>query len=170
MNIRAEHIQAMLANPLYAITVAPQLVADHEVDMTTEQWVQANVRLVQDMGAEQWLMQALAFLQSGDGSLLADPRMNPSNAVNIATIFREDHEPTWSHEEWIQANVLSIQEMGVERWLAQWLDILEGDFVTHEEIVFSPPPSPGKRPRGGKQRHKKGKQRGFSPKKSSRIA
>ena len=161
MNIRVEHIQAILANPFYAITVAPHLVEEHKLEISDEQWVQTNARLVQDLGAEAWLAQALAFLQSGDVLGLSDPRMNPCHAVNIASIFREDHEPFVSHQTWVQSNALLMQEMGVEQWLAQVLAILEGDFVTHEEIVFSPPSSPGKRPRGGKLRRKKGKRRGF---------
>jgi|GEM_PF-1134699 len=164
MNIRAEHIHAILANPFYAITVAPHLVEEHKLEMSDEQWVQANARLVQDMGAEPWLSQVLAFLQNGDVSLLADPRMNPVHAVNIASIFREDHEPFVSQETWVQSNVLLMQEMGVEQWLAQVLAILEGDYVTNEEINFCPTPSPGKRPRESKQgklRRKKRKQRGF---------
>ena len=127
MNIRVEHIQAILANPFYAITVAPQLVQEHPLDMSDEQWMQSNALLVQDMGADQWLAQVLDFLQNGDVSLLADPRMNPRHAVNIAPIFAQDHEPMMSQETWVQSNVLSIQEMSVERWLMQWLNILEGD-------------------------------------------
>ena len=49
MNMRAEHIQAILANPFYAITVAPQLVEEHVLEMSDEQWVQINARLVQSM-------------------------------------------------------------------------------------------------------------------------
>jgi len=164
MNIRAEHIQAILANPFYAITVTPQLVEEHAMDMSDEQWIQTNARLVQDMKAEAWLAQVLAFLQSGDASSLADPCMNPCHAVNIAPIFAQEHAPAWSQEEWVQLNVPSIQEMGVEPWLAQLLDILEGDYITNEEIVFRQPLSPGKSPRGGKQgklRRKKRNRRGF---------
>lgn len=93
MNIRADHIQAILANPFYAITIAPQLVEDHEPDMSVTEWVQANTQLMRDMGADRWLAQVVAFLQSGDTSLLADPRMNPCHAVSITPSFREDHEP-----------------------------------------------------------------------------
>ena len=127
MNIRVEHIQAILANPFYAITVAPHLVEEHKLEISDEQWVQTNARLVQDLGAEAWLAQALAFLQSGDVLGLSDPRMNPCHAVNIASIFREDHEPFVSHQTWVQSNALLMQEMGVEQWLAQMLAILEGD-------------------------------------------
>ena len=158
MNIRAEHIQAILANPFYAMTVAPQLVQEHALEMSDEQWVQTNAHLMQDMGAEQWLAQVLAFLQSGDVSRLSDPRMNPCHAVNIAPIFRETHEPMVSQEMWMQSNVRLIQEMGINSWLMQLLDILEGDFVTNDEIV--PPSFPGKRSRKskrGKLRRKKGK-------------
>ena len=98
------------------------------------------MHLVQDIRAELWLAQVLAFLQSGDVSLLADPHINPCHAVNIATIFAQDHEPMVNQETWVQSNVLSIQEMGVELWLMQWLDILEGD-ASHQRrdrpAVFS---------------------------------
>ena len=142
-------------------TGAPQLVEEHALDMSDEQWVQTNARLVQDMRADRWLAQVLAFLQSGDVSLLADPRINPCHAVNIAPIFAQEHAPAWSQEEWVQFNLRSIQEMGVERWLMLLLDILEGDVVTNEEII--PPSFPGKSPRKSKQgklRRKKGNQRG----------
>ena len=127
MNIRPEQVQAILANPFYAMTVAPPLVKEHPLEMSDEQWVRINAQLMQGIGADQWLAQVLAFLQSGDGSLLADPSMNPCHAVIIATIFAQDHEPMMSQETWVQSNVLSIQEMSVERWLMQWLNILEGD-------------------------------------------
>lgn len=135
MNMRAEHIQAILANPFYAITVAPQLVKEHALEMSDEQWVQTNARLMQDMGAEQWLAQALAFLQSGDVSRLSDPRMNPCRAVNIAPIVALAQEPTWSQEEWVQLNASSIREMGIAPWLMQLLDILEGDFPRDAQRV-----------------------------------
>ena len=160
MNMRADQIRAILANPFYAITVASQLVEEHVLDMSDEQWVQANAHLMQYIGAESWLSQELAFLQSGDVSRISDPHMNPYHAVNIAPIFAHDHEPFVSQEEWVRSNVLLLQEMGVEPWLMLLLAILEGDFVTNEEIVFSPLLSPGKSPRGvkqGKLRHKKGK-------------
>jgi hypothetical protein len=39
----------------------------------------------------------------------------------------------WSQAQWVQMNILSIQEMGVEQWLKQWLDILEGDIVNRDQ-------------------------------------
>lgn len=57
----------------------------------------------------------------------------------------------WSQAQWVQMNILSIQEMGIEQWLKQWLDILEGDIVINEDITRDPPLSPGTRPRRGEQ-------------------
>ena len=162
MNIRAEHIQAILANPFYAMTVAPQLVQEHALEMSDEQWVQTNAHLMQDMGAEQWLAQVLAFLQSGDVSRLSDPRMNPCHAVIMAPIFCDEHVPIVSQPMWEQSSGRLMQEMGVESWLMQLLTILEGDYVTTDEII--PPSVPGTNPHGrkrGKLRRIKRKQRGF---------
>lgn len=64
----------------------------------------------------------------------------------------------------MQSNVLLIQEMRAQAWLAQWLDILEGDYVISEDITFSPTLSHGNSPRKGKHgklRRKSKKRRGF---------
>jgi hypothetical protein len=43
-------LQRIMLNPLYAITVASPLTAQHEPAMSEEEWVQENALLMQDPG------------------------------------------------------------------------------------------------------------------------
>lgn len=55
----------MLINPYYAINISPDLVGEHEPLVTQDQWVQANLRLLDEIGAREWLEHLLAVLQGG---------------------------------------------------------------------------------------------------------
>lgn len=58
----------MLINPYYAINFDPGLAAEHEPLVVEEQWIQANLRLMDEIGAQEWLERLLAALQ-GAGPL-----------------------------------------------------------------------------------------------------
>jgi len=54
---------AMLMNPYYAITFYPGLFGEHPPLVSEEQWVKANLRLVDELGTEAYLCQLLAVLK-----------------------------------------------------------------------------------------------------------
>jgi len=149
-----EHMQGILMHPFYALQVAPELVEEHELRMSDKEWVTANASLIQELGVEQWLTQLLDLLQGN--TVATDERLNPFNAINIDPLFAVDHPPLVSQEQWIQANVLLIPQLGTEQWLMQLLDILEGDFVTAADMGQAPSLNSGfPRYRKGKQKRKK---------------
>jgi hypothetical protein len=53
----------MIINPYYAINISPDLAGEHEPLVTQDQWVQANLRLLDEIGAREWLEHLLAVLQ-----------------------------------------------------------------------------------------------------------
>lgn len=53
----------MLINPYYAININPDLTGEHEPLVSEPQWIQANLRLIDEIGAHEWLEHLLAVLQ-----------------------------------------------------------------------------------------------------------
>jgi hypothetical protein len=56
-------ITALLGNPFYAINIHPVLAEPHEPIFTEDEWVEVNVRLVDDLGAETYLRNLLMVLR-----------------------------------------------------------------------------------------------------------
>jgi hypothetical protein len=56
-------VQSVLINPVYAITIHRDLIGEHEPTVSQAQWIEANTKLIEQMGAEAWLKQLLAVLQ-----------------------------------------------------------------------------------------------------------
>lgn len=56
-------VKKMLANPYYAIVIAKSLSEDHEPLVAEEDWVKANAKLIQEVGAEEWLHRLLDTLK-----------------------------------------------------------------------------------------------------------
>ncbi|MBV9852102.1 MAG: hypothetical protein JO250_20750 [Armatimonadetes bacterium] len=59
----ADDVERVLINPAYAITLAPGLFGEHEPLVGRDEWVRANVRLIQILGVEPWLRQLLSVLE-----------------------------------------------------------------------------------------------------------
>ncbi|HZT99030.1 MAG TPA: hypothetical protein VFA10_05190 [Ktedonobacteraceae bacterium] len=125
--VTVEHIQAILINPFYAIQVAPELVETHEPAISDEEWVRGNVSLIVQEGAEQWVASLLDVLEGSTTHEL----VNPSQAITIDPTFALEHPPVWPKEQWIESSVRLL------------LDVLEGDFVTNEDIQLAAPPEEG---------------------------
>ncbi len=53
----------MFANPYYAIVIAKHLSEDHEPLIAEEDWVKANAKLIEEIGAEEWLHRLLGTLK-----------------------------------------------------------------------------------------------------------
>jgi hypothetical protein len=53
----------MLINPYYAVNISSDLAGEHEPLVTQDQWIEANLRLLDEIGSRKWLEQLLAVLQ-----------------------------------------------------------------------------------------------------------
>ncbi len=153
--ITSEQVQRIILNPFYAIQVAPELVETHAPSLRDEEWITGNSSLLQQMGAEHWQALLLDVLQGNTPHDL----VNPYHAINIDPLFAVEHPPAFSKEQWIQANMRSLSELGTESWLHLLLEVLEGDFVTSEDIKLVAPASEAGHIRfhAGKQKRRKHK-------------
>lgn len=60
-----EMITAILGNPIYAIDIDPDLAIPHQKIIAEDAWIAANVKVIADVGAEQWLRTLLETLKGG---------------------------------------------------------------------------------------------------------
>jgi hypothetical protein len=65
---------ALLINPIYAISIDPDLAGSHEPIVHKEQWIDANKHLIDELGVEEWLTLLLAVLEGSfpSDNLVAD--------------------------------------------------------------------------------------------------
>lgn len=56
-------VKKMLANPYYAIVIGKSLSENHEPLIAEEDWVKANAKLIEEIGAEEWLHRLLETLK-----------------------------------------------------------------------------------------------------------
>jgi hypothetical protein len=132
-----DNLQRILINPFYAITVAPQLTAEHDPPMSEAEWIQANASLIREVGAERWLKRLLDVLE--EKAVNPDEPINPFHAVNIDPLFAAEHPPLIGRDMWVDVNAIQVRNIGTEGWLRQLLDVLSGDIVTAEEVGLAPP-------------------------------
>jgi hypothetical protein len=74
----AEH---MLINPFYAINITPDLMGEHEPLVSEAQWIAANKKLIEEIGAKAWLEKLLAVLQG-------DYPRNPDDDLTLGHAHR----------------------------------------------------------------------------------
>ena len=70
-------VTAMLINPIYAVSIDPNLTGHHEPIVPKERWIEANEKLIDEIGAEGWLRRLLGILEGNyptnpDDSTIAD--------------------------------------------------------------------------------------------------
>ena len=63
-----------MCNPIYAIQIDEQLCLPHEPMLDEDTWVAANVRMIDEIGAEAWLRNLLSVLK---GNWVADQDLDP---------------------------------------------------------------------------------------------
>lgn len=68
-----DDITAMLINPIYAVSIDPDLVGSHEPLVSKERWIEANEKLIDEIGAETWLRRLLAVLEGAYPTSPDDP-------------------------------------------------------------------------------------------------
>jgi len=58
-----QQTKKMFVNPYYAININPSLVEEHEPMVSKKEWIQANIKLMDEIGQEKWLKLLLSVLQ-----------------------------------------------------------------------------------------------------------
>jgi hypothetical protein len=66
-------VTGMLINPIYAVSIDPDLMGKHEAIVPNQRWIEANKKLIDEIGAEEWLRLLLAVLE-GDFPSSPDDR------------------------------------------------------------------------------------------------
>jgi hypothetical protein len=56
-------VNAVIVNPFYAIEIDPALAQPHEPMIDEEMWIKANVRVIEERGAEAYLRNLLSVLK-----------------------------------------------------------------------------------------------------------
>jgi hypothetical protein len=56
-------VVGMIANPFYAITIDETLTLPHEPLISEDDWVKANVKLINELGPEPYLRNLLSVLK-----------------------------------------------------------------------------------------------------------
>jgi hypothetical protein len=72
-----ESVAAMLMNPFYAITISEDLLGDHRPMVSQDQWVAANVQLIEQLGSEVYLRQLLTVLGAASLASQSKHRTRP---------------------------------------------------------------------------------------------
>jgi uncharacterized protein (DUF952 family) len=62
-DVTEDDVRRILLNPFYAIEIAPVLAEPHDTMVSEDQWVAANAKLIQEIGAEAWLRELLTVLK-----------------------------------------------------------------------------------------------------------
>lgn len=58
-----DDVKDTLINPAYAVSISPDLAGKHEAIVPRQRWIEANTRLIEEIGAEDWLRRLLAVLE-----------------------------------------------------------------------------------------------------------
>lgn len=56
-------VTGMIANPFYAITIDETLTFPHEPIISEDDWIKANVNLINELGPERYLRNLLSILK-----------------------------------------------------------------------------------------------------------
>ncbi len=135
---KEDDIKRIIVNPFSSFLVASELTKEHELTMSTDEWIKINTSLIESYGTESWLRQVITALE---GKVVADGRVNPSCVILIDPRFAEEHDFIIPRNEWLRANAMLIPQVGVEKWLSTFLDILEGDIPSGVDLGFAPSPA-----------------------------
>lgn len=154
-------VTGIIANPFYAIEIDPHLAAPHEPILGEDQWVQANARLIEELGPIAYLRSLLVILKGGyvtggdrsEGSDGSDDGQ-AVYAVDDDDDHAHDHEHASIDADTVDTHVLNkvltrldtepgflarsiatLEDTGVEEDLADELDELESDPVILRDLL-----------------------------------
>ena len=63
-SLNENDVKNIFANPFYAITVNKLFTDEHELNISEEDWVKVNAKLISEIGAEEWLHRLLEVLKN----------------------------------------------------------------------------------------------------------
>lgn len=145
-------VVAVLANPIYAVPVDPQLCDSGPQIWSEDQWVASNVELIEHFGSAMWLRFLANILRDpelchatkrpagarpDDSGLELGVRINPATAIRIHRRFAAPHIRDQSESEWIETNARLIDEdFGPEIYLQNLLAILRGATLREDGNFF----------------------------------
>jgi len=86
-------VTGVIANPFYAINIDPVLAAPHGTILSEDQWVQANARLINELGATAYLRNLLVILKGGSvtGAEQAPPGFRDTSEYEAADAGAHPH-------------------------------------------------------------------------------
>ena len=125
-----DNIKNTLINPFYAVSLADHLFANNETTLPKEDWVLVNTKLISEMGAEDWLEELLVALTTEPEDSPTYTIISPHQVVLFSKNLIGKHDAIVDTNDWIQANVKLIDELGKEDWLWRLLDVLESGGAT----------------------------------------
>jgi hypothetical protein len=76
-------VAALVCNPIYAIEISPDLALPHEPILDETTWIKANVKLIEELGAEAYLRNLLSVLKA-----ITFPVQSKRPLANAGTIVR----------------------------------------------------------------------------------
>ncbi len=62
-----DEVVGQVINPFYAITISEDLAIEHAPLISREMWIEANIKLIGELGARAWLEKLLTVLEKGAG-------------------------------------------------------------------------------------------------------
>ena len=65
MEWTSDELVGLVINPFYAITIAEDLTIEHSPLVSREAWIEANTKLIGELGAQAWLEKLLTVLEKG---------------------------------------------------------------------------------------------------------
>lgn len=117
-------LSRQLINPFNA-TVLAQHLFDGKIASTKEDWVVLNAKLMEDMGVIVWLRQFLEAVTLPKAEYDGHDIINPTLAVIISDSLKGEHEPLVTRDQWVDANIKLVGELGIANWLWRLLEVLE---------------------------------------------
>ena len=117
--------KAMLANPYYAVIFLGHIFKGVKPAVAKEDWILMNAKLMDDLGAKQWLGELLDVLSVPESKYDGHDIINPGVAVTVSGRLQGDHQPLLTRAQWLEANTKLIKELGAESWLWNILEVLE---------------------------------------------
>ena len=65
MEWTSDEVLSQVINPFYAITISEDLTIEHGPLVSREAWIDANTKLIGELGARAWLEKLLTILEKG---------------------------------------------------------------------------------------------------------
>ncbi|MEQ3551781.1 hypothetical protein WIS52_15005 [Pseudonocardia nematodicida] len=81
--------EALVVNPYYAINIAPKLAEPHLATVTEQQWIEANRKLLAQIGDERYLRLLLDALKGEDVAAMHEKELAEIIAMEDSDRYRD---------------------------------------------------------------------------------